>query len=67
MNERDEPAQIPEGKGTEAVDDLMDSVAALLKSQMRTANRHLRKRAARLLSPPKIRPSGTADSPVGPR
>ena len=35
----------------EVVDELMDHVAALLQSQMRTANQHLRRRAARLLSP----------------
>lgn len=37
-----------------AVDALMDHVAAQLQSQMQTANRHLRKRAARLLDPRRV-------------
>lgn len=69
MNEHDEPAEIeiPEAKETGVVDDLMDTVAALLKSQMRTADQHLRKRAARLLSPPRMPPGGSAESAVGQR
>lgn len=60
MNEEDRPGAVPEDVGdaeasdVEVVDELMDHVAALLKSQMRTANQHLRRRAARLLSPARV-------------
>jgi hypothetical protein len=44
----------------EVVDELMDHVAALLQSQMQTANRQLRKRAARLLDPARTNASTRA-------
>ena len=63
MNEHDNtstymsptPLGQPDIEDTEVVDELMDHVAALLQSQMQTANRQLRKRAARLLDPSRTR------------
>jgi hypothetical protein len=65
MNEHDNtsthisPASLgqPDSEDTEAVDELMDHVAALLQSQMQAANRQLRRRAARLLDPARTRMS----------
>lgn len=58
MSKDDDLAEIPDAKETEVVDDLMDNVAALLKSQMRTANQHVRQRAARLFSTSRTSPGG---------
>jgi hypothetical protein len=58
MSKDDDLAEIPDVKETEVVDDLMDNVAALLKSQMRTANQHVRRRAARLFSTSRMSPGG---------
>lgn len=44
----------PDG-GAAAVDARMDQVAAELQSQMRMANRRIRKRAARLFDPSRAR------------
>jgi len=64
MTKNDDLAETPEATATEQVEDLMDNVAALLKSQMRTANRHVRERAARLFSLSRTSPSGDRDPAV---
>lgn len=56
MTEKDAPDEISAETETEVVDELMDHVASLLESQMRTANRQLRNRAARLLTPSRPAP-----------
>lgn len=60
MTEQDEAGKISERTAAEAIDELMDHVASLLESQMRTADRHLRSRAARLLAPRSASGTGTA-------